>query len=76
LASLSDEGLVNMQVIRARALDMKIYQISAAGKRNASLALHPTASRGFCEPFLIQVYFGGLLSDEEFIQLLENEIRA
>lgn len=78
LASLKEEGLVNMEIIeREERLDMKIYHISDAGKDELHHWLAtPLQAVDYREPFLIQVYFGGLLSDEEFIQLLENEIRA
>lgn len=78
LASLSEEGLVNMEVIeREERLDMKIYHITDAGKEELRHWLStPLQSSDYREPFLIQVYFGGLLTDEEFVALLEHEVRA
>ena len=78
LASLTEEGLVNMEVIeREERLDMKIYHITDSGKEELRHWLStPLQSSDYREPFLIQVYFGGLLSDEEFVDLLEHEIRT
>jgi DNA-binding PadR family transcriptional regulator len=68
LAELEREGLVEKEV-------MKIYAISEAGHtelhRWLSTPLPPQDTR---EPFLIQVYFGGKLADEELIHLLQHEI--
>ena len=36
----------------------------------------PLPSQDFREPFLIQIYFGGKLSDEEFENLLQHEIQV
>lgn len=78
LARLSEEGLVNMEVIeREERLDMKVYHITKAGQEELHRWLStPLQATDFREPFLIQVYFGGKLSDEEFIALLQHEIRA
>ena len=78
LAGLKDDGLVGQEVIeREERLDMKIYHITEAGQeelhRWLSTPLQASDSR---EPFLIQVYFGGKLSDDEIIDLLQHEIRA
>jgi DNA-binding PadR family transcriptional regulator len=78
LAELKNDGMVDQEVIeREERLDMKVYHITEVGKeelhRWLSTPLQPTDYR---EPFLIQVYFGGLLSDEEFVNLLQHEIRA
>jgi PadR family transcriptional regulator AphA len=76
LAELEREGFVEKEVIaREERLDMKIYAISEAGRtelhRWLSTPLPPQDTR---EPFLIQVYFGGKLADEELIHLLQHEI--
>jgi DNA-binding PadR family transcriptional regulator len=77
LAALSEEGLVTLEVIeREERLDMKIYHITEAGKEELRHWLStPLQATDYREPLLIQVYFGGLLSDEEFIHLLEHEVR-
>ncbi len=76
LAELEREGLVEKEVIpREERLDMKIYDITEAGRtelhRWLATPLPPQDTR---EPFLIQVYFGGQLTDEELIHLLQHEI--
>ena len=78
LAELSDEGLVEKEIIeREERLDMKIYSITAKGRE----ALHhwlstPLPEQDDREPFLIQVYFGGKLTDEELVSLLGHKLKA
>jgi DNA-binding PadR family transcriptional regulator len=78
LAGLKDEGLVDQEVIeREDRLDMKIYHITEAGREELHRWLStPLQSADYREPFLIQVYFGGKLSDVELEALLQHEIRA
>jgi DNA-binding PadR family transcriptional regulator len=78
LADLKDEGLVEQEVIeREERLDMKVYHITATGREELHRWLStPLQPADFREPFLIQVYFGGRLSDDEFIRLLQHEIRT
>ena len=76
LAALNDEGFVSQEVIeREDRLDKKLYHITEAGRTELhtwlSTPLPPVDSR---EPFLIQLYFGGKLSDEELIQVIHHEI--
>jgi DNA-binding PadR family transcriptional regulator len=78
LAGLKDEGLVEQEVIaREERLDMKVYHITEAGRdelhRWLVTSLPPQDYR---EAFLIQVYFGGKLSDDELVDLFRHEIRA
>jgi hypothetical protein len=62
---------------REERLDMKIYHISEPGRTELHHWLSTSLQAAdYREPLLIQVYFGGLLSDEEFIQLLQNEIQT
>ncbi|MEA4908882.1 MAG: PadR family transcriptional regulator [Anaerolineaceae bacterium] len=78
LAGLDEQGWVEKEVIpREDRLDMKIYSITAAGRAELHrwLAM-PLPEQDLREPFLIQVYFSGLLSDAEVIHLLQHEIRA
>ncbi len=78
LAELNEEGLVEREIVeREERLDMKIYAITEAGR----VALHqwlstPLPEQDDREPFLIQVYFGGQLSDEELLGLLQHRLRA
>jgi DNA-binding PadR family transcriptional regulator len=78
LADLKDEGLVEQEVIeREERLDMKVYHITATGREELHRWLStPLQPADFREPILIQVYFGGRLSDDEFIRLLQHEIRT
>ena len=75
LSHMTDEGLVEKEVVeREERLDMKIYSITNAGRSelHAWLAT-PLPQKDVREPFLIQVFFGGKLSDEELLNLLQNE---
>ncbi len=77
LAELTEDGLVQKEVIeREERLDMKIYTITDVGRA----ALHqwlstPLPEQEGREPFLIQVYFGGKLSDTELLGLLRHRLR-
>lgn len=78
LATLDEEGLVEKAVIhRDERLDMKVYSLTEAGRaelhRWLSTPLPPRETR---EPFLIQVFFGGQLSDEEILNLLQREMQS
>ncbi len=75
LSQMSDEGLIEKEVIeREERLDMKIYSITKIGRTelHAWLAT-PLPEKDVREPFLIQVFFGGKLSDEELLNLLLHE---
>lgn len=74
LAELDDQGLVEKEIIpREERLDMKIYRITQSGQAELHRWLStPLSELGDREPFLIQVYFGGQLSDAEAIHLLEH----
>jgi len=78
LAEMSENGLVEMDVVeREDRLDMKIYHITAAGRDELHRWLaSPLPAQDYREPFLIQVYFGSSLSHDEFITLLQHEIRS
>ena len=77
LAELKEEGLVEKEVIeREERLDMKIYTITEAGRGGLHHWLAtPLPERDEREPFLIQVYFGSKLSDEETARLLQQAAR-
>ena len=78
LSGLKDEGLVEQEVIeREERLDMKICHITEAGREELHQWLAtPLPHQDFREPFLIQIYFGSKLSDEEFENLVQHEIQA
>ncbi|MBI5295777.1 MAG: PadR family transcriptional regulator [Chloroflexi bacterium] len=77
LAQLDEEGLVEKEVVeREERLDMKIYTISEAGRAELHHWLStPLPEHDTREPFLIQVYFGGKLSDEEILHLLRLKLK-
>lgn len=78
LAELDAEGLVTKEVIaREERLDMKVYQITAAGRealRQWLCTPHPPADTR--EPFLIQVYFSSQLTDAELLPILQHNLHA
>jgi DNA-binding PadR family transcriptional regulator len=76
LAELDAQGLVEKEVIpREERLDMKIYSITPAGRQELHRWLSTPLPEGeMREPFLIQVYFGGLLNDDEVVHLLRREM--
>ena len=78
LAELEREGFVEKEVIpREERLDMKIYDITEAGRtelhRWLTTPLPPQDTR---EPLLIQVFFGVTVTDAELIHLLQHEVRG
>ena len=75
LSQMTDEGLIEKEVIeREERLDMKIYSITEAGRSELHDWLAaPLSEKETREPFLIQVFFGGKLSDEELLNLLQHE---
>ena len=78
LAELDEQKLVEKEVItREDRLDMKIYSITAAGQTELHQWLStPLSEQETREPFLIQLYFGGKLTDEELIRLLRHRLKA
>jgi len=77
LAELEESDLVKKEVIsREERLDMKIYHITAAGRGELHNWLAtPLPERDEREPFLIQVYFSGQLSDEETLGLFRSKLK-
>ncbi len=77
LASLKVKGLIEQEVIeRQDRLDLKLYHITTAGREE----LHRWLSTPFRksearDPFQIQIYFAGEISDEELLNLLKNKIK-
>jgi PadR family transcriptional regulator, regulatory protein AphA len=78
LAQLDEEGLVEKEVIeREERLDMKIYNITEAGRAELHQWLStPLPVQDNREPFLIQIYFGSKLSDEELLGLLQHRLKV
>ncbi|NTV37461.1 MAG: PadR family transcriptional regulator [Anaerolineaceae bacterium] len=76
LADLKDEGLVSQETIeREDRLDMKVYDITADGRTELMRWLTtPLPHQDYREAFLIQIYFGGKLSNDEVISLLKHQI--
>ena len=77
LSDLHDKGWIRQKVIeREGQLDKKVYHITNSGRE----ALHewlavPLPAADYREPFLIQIFFGGRLSDEELINLIKDRIQ-
>jgi PadR family transcriptional regulator AphA len=75
LSHLTDEALVEVQVFpRQDRLDRKVYYITETGtdelRRWLSTPLDAAEAR---KPFLIQLYFGGRVSDDELLVAIEAE---
>lgn len=75
LYEMTAEGLVEQEVIpREQRLDVKIYHITKAGREELrhwlTTPLPPQDER---EPFLIQVFFGSVVNDEETLANLRHE---
>lgn len=77
LAELEENGFVSKEVIeREVRLDMKIYSITDNGRAELHTWLAaPLPERDEREPFLIQVYFSGLLNDEETLHIFRQKLR-
>lgn len=77
LAELDEQGLVKKDVIaRDERLDMKIYHITKTGRTELRQWLTaPLSERDDREPFLIQVYFSGLLNDDEVLNLFNQKLK-
>ncbi len=77
LAELDNQGFVEKEIIeREERLDVKIYSITETGRAELHQWLStPLTERDNREPFLIQVYFGGLLTDNELLVLMERELK-
>lgn len=77
LAELEEGGLVTKEVIeREERLDMKIYNITEAGRAELHQWLAtPLPEHSDREPFLIQVYFSGQLNDAETLHLFRQKLR-
>lgn len=78
LAALKKEGFVTQEVVeREDRLDKKLYHITEGGREELHQWLAtPLPPDNIRIPFLIQLYFGGKLTDEEILGLLIHEIEA
>lgn len=78
LAELDEQGFVEKEIIsREERLDMKVYSITEAGREELHRWLStPLPPQDYREPALIQIYFGGKLTDEELVHLLDHEIQS
>ncbi|HSG45529.1 MAG TPA: PadR family transcriptional regulator [Anaerolineales bacterium] len=78
LAALKEDGLVEQEVVeREERLDMKVYHITDAGQNELHQWLStPLPHQDFREAFLVQIYFGSKISNEEFVELLQHEIQS
>lgn len=77
LAELEEDGMVTKEVIeREERLDMKIYHVTEAGRTELHAWLTtPQPERDDREPFLIQVYFGGQISDPELLKVMKHKLK-
>lgn len=77
LADLEEQGMVTREVIeREERLDMKIYSITETGREELHAWLTtPQPERDDREPFLIQVYFGGRVSDGEILKIMRHKLK-
>lgn len=77
LSGLAADKMVDQEIVeREERLDMKRYHITDEGRAELHRWLStPLAEQSDRIPQLIQVYFGGLLSDEEIMGILAHEIR-
>jgi DNA-binding PadR family transcriptional regulator len=77
LAKMTKDGLVDQEVIeREDRLDIKLYHITETGQEELHHWLSATRPPAdYREPFLIQIYFGGQLSDDELVNILQNKIQ-
>ncbi len=76
LSDLHESGFVTQEVIeRENRLDKKLYHLTNSGREELhSWLAAPLPEEDFRDPFLIQLYFGGKLTDQELKTLLEHEI--
>jgi PadR family transcriptional regulator, regulatory protein AphA len=78
LAELDEQGFVEKEVVaREERLDMKIYSITEKGRTELHKWLStPLPEQEPREPFLIQIYFGSRISDDELLGLLRGELKV
>ncbi|MCA9925501.1 MAG: PadR family transcriptional regulator [Anaerolineales bacterium] len=78
LAALAKENFVEIDLVeREDRLDMKLYHITENGRSELHRWLStPLPARDFREPLLIQMFFGGHLTDSELINVLQHEMGA
>ncbi len=76
LAELEEGGFVTKEIVeREERLDMKIYHITETGRAELHAWLTtPQPERDDRQPFLIQVYFGGQVSDDELLKVMKHKL--
>jgi DNA-binding PadR family transcriptional regulator len=76
LSRLMEDDLVTQEVIeREDRLDKKIYHITDAGSKELHRWLStPLPPQDYRDPALIQIHFGGRMTDEKMIVLLRHEM--
>ena len=77
LARLAENALATVEVVPQDGRpNRKVYHITEAGRAALlSWLSSPPDSEEIRQPFLIQVFFSGLLSDEEVISVLEAKAK-
>ncbi len=77
LEGLQKDGFVDAQLIPQDGKpNRKEYRITAAGRQELHRWLStPFRTSEAREPFLIQLYFAGELSDEELLHVLKNKVK-
>ena len=76
LRQLKKDGLVTQEVIeREERLDRKVYTITDTGHEELEDWLKtPLPPVDEHDPFLIQIYFSGMISDEDLLNLLQSHL--
>ncbi|MBU50630.1 MAG: hypothetical protein CL920_18280 [Deltaproteobacteria bacterium] len=76
LSKLTELDFVDVDVHeRGDLLPTKTYSITPSGRQHLHTWLStPLGERPVREPFLLQLFFGGLLSDDEVLALIQSEI--
>lgn len=78
LSRLEEEGWAEMEVVHQESRpDRKVYHITEAGREELRRWLTtPLPLEDVREPFLIQVFFAGLLGEEEIVDLFRQKARG
>ena len=78
LDKLVEQGWASSQLeIQQERPNRKVYTVTPAGKSELHRwLLQPQSLPTFRDPLLIQVFFGGHLTDEELVALLSNQLVA
>ena len=76
LTEMYENGLVHQEVVeRDDRLDMKIYHITDTGREELQRWLStPLMYQSYREAFLIQIYFGSKLNDQDVLPIIRHMI--